>query len=496
MFWKIGKAGATKPPKPAGAGRWSIARRLALLHILAVLVSYLLFGALFYRERLKDLEQVSQSDLAAERNSFVAMMAEPDGRMLLGQEIRTQTFEPVNLRPFVRILGRNGRALLESPWPDNGIPIDAFPPPGKSLRWRNAQGGSYLLGSFPLGDRLFSGPGALLQLGVNTRSEKELGYQLRLTLLAFIACGALFAFGCAFFIVRLALKPLDDISLTASYITRQRLDTRLDDSALPAELVSLAESFNEMLGRLEDSFTRLSHYSANLAHELRTPINTLMIESDIALTKERTPQEYQVVIASSLEEYRRLSWTIDRLLFLARADLETHDLDRQRLELRTEIEDVFDYFSDAAQEAGVHLELVGAGVLMADQTLFRRAISNLISNAIDHTPAGGSIEVAVRKAENLGTRVVVRDTGCGIDEVHLPRIFDRFYRVGRTGNRKLEGTGLGLAIVKAIMRMHGGSVAMSSTPGQGTTITLDFPAPPLLRFVVPNAGIAGSLPVR
>ena len=489
MFWKIGKPGSTELPRP-GAGSWSIARRLALLHILAVLVSYILFGVLFYSERMKQLEQESFADLAAERASIVAMMGQPDARVLVGYEVRTEQFEPENLRPFIRILDRGGRILLESPWLERAIPRGVFPPPGTALRWRNREGDGYLLESFRLPGRLFGGPGGVLQLAVNTHEEKELGNQLRLTLAVFILCGILFAFCCAYFIVRLAMKPLDDISRTARNITRNRLDTRIDDTSLPVELVSLVDSFNSMLERLEDSFSRLSHYSANLAHELRTPINNLMIESDIALAKERTPQEYQRVIASGLEEYGRLSWTVDRLLFLARADLETCELDRQRLDLREEIEDIFDYFFDTACGSGVILELQGAGELFADQTLFRRAVSNLISNSIAYTPIGGAIVVTVEQADDLSIRVSVADSGCGIDEVHLPKVFGRFYRVDADGTASTVGTGLGLAIVKTIMQMHGGTAKINSEPGKGTTVTLEFPAEPGSQARLPNGRVA------
>jgi two-component system, OmpR family, heavy metal sensor histidine kinase CusS len=473
MFWKTGKPGSIKLPETL-TRRWSIARRLALLHILAVLVSYTVFGALFYASRMKQLEQLSLGDLAAEQASVVAMMGEPDARTLLAYEIRSQQFEPENLRPFMRILDREGRTLLESPWQERSIPSAAFPAPGRTARWRNSRGENFLIASSWLPERRFSGPNGVLQLGINTHEEKELGSQLRLALAAFILSGVVFAFGCAHFMVKLALKPLDDISRTARNITRRRLDTRIDESALPGDLVSLAHSFNGMLGSLEDSFARLSHYSANLAHELRTPINNLMMESDIALSKARSPQEYQRVIASNLEEYRRLSWIIDRLLFLARADLDAQDLDRQRLDLVLEVEEVFDYFSDAAQEAGVQLECQGAAVLRADQTLFRRALSNLISNALAYTPPGGAVVVTLR-ADQLSTRVVVRDNGCGIDEQHLPKIFDRFYRVEAADGRKTQGSGLGLAIVKTIVQLHGGRVELYSKPGKGTTVTLEFP---------------------
>lgn len=474
MFWKIGARRRSETAKRLPR-RWSIARRLALLHVVAVLASYILFGLVFYKWRIDQLAAGSIEDLVDERAALLAMMREPDAPALLNYEIRTQQFEPANLRPFIRVLDGEGRVLLESPGLRRSIPAAVFPIPGVRKRWHTARGG-FLIETVPLPDHLFSGPGGVLQLGVSTHDETELGHQLRVSLAAFIACGIVFAFGCAYFIVRLALKPLDDISLTASNITRHRLDTRIDGTPLPSELVSLADSFNRMLERLEDSFARLSHYSANLAHELRTPINTLMIESDIALSKERSPQEYRQVIASSLEEYGRLSWTIDRLLFLARADLESKDLARQHLDLAREIEDIFDYFFDTACENGVTLELLGEGELWADQTLFRRAVGNLVSNAIAYSPVAGVVVVTVKETEHGEVLVEVADEGCGIDAEHLPRIFDRFYRADSADKRKTEGSGLGLAIVKSIMQMHGGSVEIRSAPGKGTRAILLFPS--------------------
>lgn len=464
----------TTEPAHHAPRSWSVAKRLAALHIIAVLVSYTLFGSLFYAKRMKSMEQVSVRDLEAERTSVVAILKEPAARELMAYEVRSQQYEPEQLRPFIRILDREGRVLLESPWQEK-IPSRAFPAPGRTVRWRHVNDDTYLLGSFLIPPQPFTGPGALLQLGVNTHEVADRSSQFRLSLLAFLASGTAFAFACAHFIVKLALRPLDDISRTARNITRRRLDTRIDENSLPVELVSLAHSFNSMLERLEDSFSRLSHYSANLAHELRTPINTLMIESDIALSKDRSPEEYRRVITSGLEEYGRLSWTIDRLLFLARAELESGELDRQRVDLGEAVEDVLDYFSDAAEENGVTLKCDGTGVLMLDQTLFRRAVSNLVSNAIAHTPQGGLVLVSVLQSEKGEARITVTDNGCGIEQVHLPRIFDRFYRVASNGARKTDGTGLGLAIVKTIMQMHGGTVSIESCPGQGTTVTLDFP---------------------
>jgi two-component system heavy metal sensor histidine kinase CusS len=273
------------------------------------------------------------------------------------------------------------------------------------------------------------------------------------------------------------LKPLARISDVVSQITRRHLNTRIDLAPLPVEIVSLAVSFNTMLGRLEESFSRLSHYSANLAHEIRTPINNLMVEADIALSRPREPEEYRKVISSSMDEYARLALTIDRLLFLARADSEQNELVVEPLDLHRELEDVIDFYADMAIAAGIELVCHGNARLSADQTLFRRAVSNLVANALAYTPRGGEIAISAHQAEDFSVTVDVRDTGCGIDRQHLPRIFDRFYRVEGTSGKEPAGSGLGLAIVKAIMSMHGGTVAIQSEAGQGTTVTLKFPPP-------------------
>jgi two-component system, OmpR family, heavy metal sensor histidine kinase CusS len=180
------------------------------------------------------------------------------------------------------------------------------------------------------------------------------------------------------------------------------------------------------------------------------------------------------VISSCLDECSHLSVTVDRLLFLARADGYHNDLCIVKLCVATEVEDVVDYFYDTAKAAGVELTSSCASVhIHADQPLFRRALSNLITNALAHTPAGGSISVTAAQGA-AGVTVTVTDTGCGVAPEHLPRLFDRFYQVERETGKESVGSGLGLAIVKAIMTMHGGSVALESTPGQGTTATLQF----------------------
>jgi two-component system heavy metal sensor histidine kinase CusS len=236
-----------------------------------------------------------------------------------------------------------------------------------------------------------------------------------------------------------------------------------------------------MLARLEESFTRLSQFSADLAHELRTPVNNLICAADVALSRSRTPEEYKEVLESGLEEYGRLSRMIDSLLFLARAENPETKVQKVPFDARKEIQSVIDFYEPLSQEEGVDLATAapesntGPVTLKADVDLFRRALSNLISNALHHTPRGGRVTVSARVAGG-GVEVEVADSGCGIGPEHLPRIFDRFYRADRARAHHPEGAGLGLPIVKSILDLHGGTVSVRSQLGKGATFTLRFPA--------------------
>lgn len=237
----------------------------------------------------------------------------------------------------------------------------------------------------------------------------------------------------------------------------------------------MASAFDGMLLRLADAFARLTQFSADLAHELRTPINNLMGETEVALSRPRSAAEYRQILESNLEEYSRLSRTVESLLFVARAENTQIPLSKARLDGRTELEAVCSYHEALAEEKGIRLVCLGQGHLYADALLCKRALSNLLSNALRHTPAGGEIRLSLHEAVDGAAEIAVQDSGCGIAAEHIPKLFDRFYRVDPA--RSEEGTGLGLAIVKSIMDLHGGSVAVGSQPGGGTTVRLRFPAP-------------------
>jgi two-component system heavy metal sensor histidine kinase CusS len=203
-----------------------------------------------------------------------------------------------------------------------------------------------------------------------------------------------------------------------------------------------------------------------------------MGEAQVTLRRARTPAEYQAVLASAVEEYERLNRMIEDMLFLARADNAQAALHRAALEVSAEVDRVAEYYEGWLAERGLVLKLRGKTALWADPELLRRALSNLISNAIAHTPAGGEIEVALAQDRDGSVRIEVSNPGPGIPAQALPHVFDRFFRIdaARAGSEK--GSGLGLAIVQSIMRLHGGSAAARSVPGECTTFFLDFPPYP------------------
>ncbi len=287
--------------------------------------------------------------------------------------------------------------------------------------------------------------------------------------------GMLLAFLMSYLLVRESLKPLRMIASSAGEVTVNKLDTRIEARDVPQELQALVDSLNGMLGGLERSFQRLSQFTADLAHDMRTPLSNLRGATEVALARPRSAEEYQGVLASNLEECDRLSRMIENVLFLARAEHPQFAKNMRDFDVEDELSRIADYFEGIAEDAGVRIRVIGGGHLKADVELFRRAVSNLLANAVRYTPRGGEITLAAAEGAD-GLRVSVANEGEPIDTALLERIFDRFYRVdpSRTNSARSSGsTGLGLAIVRTIMELHGGRVHAESD-AQGTRFILTF----------------------
>lgn len=288
--------------------------------------------------------------------------------------------------------------------------------------------------------------------------------KFRFVLAIAVALATLTTASLGWLVTRWGLSPVRQLTDMVSGISAERLSDRLPSTGLPTELKPLVTAFNDMLARLDDSFRRLSEFSANLAHELRTPISNLMTQTQVALTSARDKDEYKEILYSSLEEYERMAQMVGDMLYLAQTDIGLLKPGLEKVNLADETQGLFDYFEAWAEERAVSLSQKGAATVPGDRLMLRRALSNLISNAIRHTPQGQTVHVSLDRTNNKAI-VSVENHGPGIPAEHLPKLFERFYRVAPSRQRKGDGAGLGLAIVKSIVEVHGGSISVTSVNG-------------------------------
>jgi two-component system heavy metal sensor histidine kinase CusS len=318
-----------------------------------------------------------------------------------------------------------------------------------------------------------------VQIAIDVSQEEELLARYRLWFWGILMATSVLFPLVGYRIARHGIRPVEEIAKTARRITSTNLRERIGSEGYPLELASLAGTFNEMLERLEESFDRISRFSADIAHDLRTPVNNIRGEAEVALARSRTVDEYRDVLESSLEEAVRLSELIGDLLFLARAESPLTELHRVNVNIGELLNTVRDYYEASATAAGISLVVNnGAEPLNAelDRSLLLRALSNLVSNAIAHTPPGGTVSLTDTN-EDAAIRIEVSDTGVGIPADALPKVFDRFFRVDPSRSKNSGGTGLGLAIVQRIMTLHGGKAEITSELGRGTCLTLRIPGP-------------------
>lgn len=293
------------------------------------------------------------------------------------------------------------------------------------------------------------------------------------TLWVFISLATLAIGLLGWVVVRRGLAPLHSIKRQAAEITANRLHTRLPAEAIPLELAALTDTLNDMLSRLEESFQRLSDFSSDLAHELRTPVSNLLTQTQVTLSRARSIDEYRDVLASNAEEFERLSRTIADMLFLAKADNKQLMPNQEPIELAEEVASLLEFYGMLAEEKEIQVTLVGKGVVTGDRLMLRRAVSNLLSNALRHTPNNGAVTIRISGHPSTVT-LTVKNTGASIPAEHLPRLFDRFYRADSSRLRTTEGSGLGLAITRSILLAHGGDVSVRSEEGI-TRFTLSLP---------------------
>jgi heavy metal sensor kinase len=305
--------------------------------------------------------------------------------------------------------------------------------------------------------------------------DREMGL-LRTALLLAVPGVLVVSGGWGYLMARKALAPMERLRRLTEDVTATRLDRRLPVADAHDELGRLTQTVNAMIARLEHSFAEVRRFTADASHELRTPLTVIRTEAEVALAKPLDGGEYRNLLSSILEECERLTRLTDQLLALAREDAGAGRPTLESLDLSAVVHGVVEDMRPLAEARGLGLrmEANGAAPVHGDALRLRQVFFNLVDNAIKYTPSGG--EVAVRVDRRDGEAVVtVRDTGIGIPPEHLPRVFDRFYRVDKARSREHGGTGLGLSIAQSIVAAHGGRIELASAPGQGTTCTVTLP---------------------
>jgi two-component system heavy metal sensor histidine kinase CusS len=479
MFSKGDKPGTR--PLLGSVGAWSLTTRLTVLYTCSVFTVLAVTGGYLYltlEQYLKRKDSLAVRDQIVLLNHMLGEITDP--QIPLSKARKWEERGVDNRRFQSRILDAELRVLAESPKMEPDAlafhqPVEMRGLPHVGIDWVAPSGNKYVLMSvWSKSGRAPDRP-KIIQVAFERTTSMELLADFSGRLIGALLIGSLLAAVVAYGVARRVMTPLRDVAAAAGRISASQLHERLEHANWPPEIKELGTAFDGMLQRLQDSFGRLSQFSSDLAHELRTPIQNLMGEAEVALSRARSAEDYRTVIESGQEEYQRLSRMIDSLLFLARADAPQTHIAPVALDIRKELQSIIEFYEALAEERGVSLSADGNARAQADPILFRRAVSNLVSNGLRHTPPGGRVRVSVREAAGPVTEVLVSDTGTGISAQDLPWIFDRFYRADVARSNYSEGTGLGLAIVKSIMGLHNGSVSASSVSGQGTTIALRFP---------------------
>jgi two-component system, OmpR family, heavy metal sensor histidine kinase CusS len=376
--------------------------------------------------------------------------------------------------PFmVRVLDPAGATIGQTTGMETLLPANIFPP--VASRETAAPSEHRVDGKlFALTTRHAHAGGQqfTIQVAQDRSSDEQVERKFGILVLVVLSGSILASILIAIPVTRRGLRPLEEMKRSLERIGPTHLNERVAPANWPRELQPLAIAFDEMLKRLDDSFTRLSQFSADLAHELRTPIANMLGEAQVALSRDRSAAEYRETIESTIGECERLSGIVDNLLFVARADAATEPVERIRFDARAAVEKIAAFYETIAEDRHVAINCSGQGQISADPALFERAVGNLVDNALRFTPENGSIQIALAERTN-DFEVAVSDNGSGVAPEHLPRVFDRFYRA--EPSRGSDGAGLGLALVKSIVDLHGGTARIRSEVGRGTTVSITFP---------------------
>lgn len=444
----------------------SLSMRLALMF---ALVSTLLLGAIgFYLYHSLDREIAWRDDqaLLGRLERMGALLEDSDSIDALRERPQLYANMLGNRENLLWVLGADGQPLIEINPPQLAVPRLA-------VRERPQLGN--LDGQARLAWVHIERPrGGLTLIAGKLLAEREqmlAAYRLKLGLA--LATGALLAFMLGWVVSQRGLRPVRRLTHRALAIDVHHLNVRLDESTELSELRALSEALNQMLAKLEAGFAQLSRFSEDLAHEMRTPLSNLMGQTQQTLLEVRSPEDYQNLLVSNQEEYERLARMINNMLFLARTEQVGAAVHLEQIDLAEAVSQLGDYFEGIADERGMCLLNEVSGTVQAEPELLRRALANLIANALRYGEAGTAVHICSQSRDDR-ILISVINQGEPIAEAHVSRLFDRFYRCDPSRAQPGDSGGLGLAIVQSIMQLHGGEVWVESDDAE-TRFTLAFP---------------------
>jgi len=443
----------------------SIALRLSGLFALVALLVFTLIGWALYLQVDKSMALLPEAEADARYSvleSAVNRHSDVEHWGRIKTKLRLLSEEDKRLRFWVV----SGNPTYEFGEPTAEIRRFANGPLG--MRTLQLEGHEYpfkvLVGQFAAKEQR---PPLRFLIAIDTETFWHTQHSLMIALISLAAVGIVLASVLGYWVARIGLRPLASLSLEARKLTPPRLSGRLQLTPLPPELNQFVTSFNATLERVEQAYSRLESFNADVAHELRSPLTNLIGQTQVALTRGRSAEHYFEVLQSNLEELERLRSIINDMLFLASADQGSKAAELTCTSLAQEVATTLDYLDFILEDAQVQVLVNGDASAPIDKPHLRRALINLLHNAVQHTDAGQTIQVDItQSAEQVS--ISVANPGTSIADEHLPRLFERFYRVDASRANSGANHGLGLAIVKAIALMHGGTVFVRSQQGMNT----------------------------
>jgi len=478
MSWKHAKASllALTP--------WSLTKRLTLFYTLSSVLITLSMGIYLFLSLTHILHRTDEQLLADDvRKVKNILISDPHNLAALSLQVVTipkmLAKSPRSIyHYYLRVMDQNSKVVLSTEKMDSALKGEDFFAKKFIItdkafsRWQSPEGKEYLL--MQTGTKSVDNRGWLLQAALDVSHQSKMMGKYRRQLVIVVLFAMFFAILLGYYITHRGMRRLYELTEATKNITAKSLHQRIRPELWPRELSQLGMAFNSMLNRVEDSFKKLTAFSADLAHELRTPINNLMGELEVALSRKPSNEEYHRILESNLEELQRLAQIIESLLFLARAENPQLDLKKEKILIESVVKLICDYYQPLAEENKIKLSYTGHASCAVNPQMFQQLINNILSNALKYTLPGGSVRFVISETPKEA-EIRLQDSGIGMAEEHQAKVFDRFYRIDSARSQHSGGFGLGLAIVKSIVELHQGKIKLKSVINQGTEIIITLP---------------------